>query len=344
MTTFYWVGTEDTDFAIVNGGGGVITSGSGTNYRSSFTRCGMSSGDNNSVADPPFYRIASPLWSSAVSSFWFHTQVCFRQGGASITGDSNFQVVRFLDAAGVCRLGLRCNGSNQLKLFKRTAAGTITDIATSSTVANFGLSINALDMQVVYNSSGSVTVYHAGVQILTFSGDMTTDGATTLQQVELGNAGSIAAAVYSECIVSDSDTRAMALQVLTSSTAGTTQSWTGTASNVNQTTVNDANYVYSATANQLQEYKPAALVSGNYNVLAVAMIARALVGSSGPSKMDFVTRIATTEYLSSDYSPSVGSFNNFGPYIQTTNPATSVAFTTADLVSTNFQYGLKSIT
>jgi hypothetical protein len=148
---------------------------------------------------------------------------------------------------------------------------------------------------------------------------------------------------FSEIIVATDDTRPRSLQLLTSSTAGTNQAWTGTAANVNTQVINDANFVYSTTAGQLQEYKPAAVVSGSWAVEAVVMSARALKGATGPSKFDFVTRIGSTEYLSADRTLT-SSFANYNNYIQTVNPATGVAFTTADLASTNFQYGLESIT
>jgi hypothetical protein len=198
---------------------------------------------------------------------------------------------------------------------------------------------------VNYATGGEFTVYLNSVVAATYSGDITTNSGGQVfnnhQFAGLASAGAPVAYI-SECIVATDDTRSRVLQLLNSTTAGATQTFTGTATNVNQTIINDANFVYSATAAQIEEYKPAAVSAGSWTVDAVVMSARALKGASGPSKMDFVTRIATTDYTSSDVTLN-GSFSNYG-YIEALNPATSAAFTLADLAPANFQYGIKSVT
>jgi hypothetical protein len=196
--------------------------------------------------------------------------------------------------------------------------------------------------------AGSVIVYVNSVLVMTYSGDVTTNSATQLAQVQLASAdcgGNGADTYWSEVIVATNDTRAMNLWTMNGTTAGNAQAWTGTASNPNQTTNNDATFISSATANQIQEYKTPTLAQppGTYTVEAVVNSVRASNGTTGPQNLNVVTRIATTDYLSSNQLLT-NSFANYANFVQSTNPATAAAWTTTDLLSTNYQYGVKSIT
>lgn len=306
--------------------------------RAGYGRVSFLISGGGSDADPNTRRVAFKKWQSAASEFWLSFYIY-----SSATGEPNVQWVNFYDPSGVRRLMIRSAGSNQLKLSKRTAAGTITDIGTfTATGMNFGTNTR-VDIQVNYSSSGFVSIYHNGVLKSTVSGNLVTDSATQLQQVDVCNAGLgfFEKAWFSECIVADADTRPLSLVTLTSSTAGAAQQWISTASNVNQTTVNDATFIY-ATANDLvQQYKVGSLPSGSFDVVAVVQSARAIIGGSGPQHLAFLTRIGSTDYASSDYSPPSGAFGNLQHY-QAVNPATAAAWTTADLAATNFQYGVKS--
>lgn len=333
--TLLFAGGEDVDFTSTGGSATVATS-AGT-FRSGYGRCTVGWAGNTS--DPPVPYGLTPLWPSGQSAFWFHAQFY----APTITFNASCIFLTFCDSSNVQRLAIRPTGTTgQLKFSKRNAAGTWTDLVTFSTLVS-ATTLTQLDIQINYAVAGSINVYFANVLVATYSGDITTDGVTALQYARLGNVISSVAMPWSEVIINTNDTRAMSLVTLTSSTAGTTQSWSGTASNVNQTTINDANFIYSASANQIQEYKPGSLPTGSFNVIGVVMSARALKGASGPANMQFVTRISTTEYTSSSQALTA-SFANYANYIQETNPSNSSAWVTTDLASSNFQYGLKSIT
>jgi hypothetical protein len=346
MTNLFF-GGEDVDFA-PSGVSAITVSTSAGLFRSTYARCGIGI-TGQAVADPPSFLFAPPAnWSASASSFWVHFQMCPTIAGPSVNNSTlaNAQFLRLLDTAGVARLLIRGTGTNgQFKLSTRNAAGTITDLVTSAATA-FPAGLAQVDVFVNYGTVGEFSVYINSALAAQYLGDITTNaGGQTFNNHQFAGWATASAPVcyISECLVDTADTRAQSLFLANSNTAGTNQAWTGTATNVNATTINDANFVYSPTAAQIQEYKPASLPAGAWAIVGVGMSARMLDGASGPTKADFVTRIASTEYLSADRTLT-GSFTNYGNYLQTVNPATSSAWALADVAPTNMQYGLKSIT
>ena len=247
-----------------------------------------------------------------------------------------------------CRLVVRDTGTaGTWAVYKRNAAGTYTQLGSNFTT---GLSsaVTAFDIHVVYGTSGSVTIYLAGAQVFSFSGDTTTDSATTLSSVELaGIATGSNNVIWSEVFVADSDTRGSGLWLMNSSTAGNAQTWSGTPSNVNEQVTADTTYIAAASAGLIEEFKTGgiALPTGSWGVAAVKMIARALVGTSGPQHVEYVTRVGSTDYVGGSWAPPVGSFaTDTQNYMQALNPGTGVAWTTGDLTATTFNYGVESVT
>jgi hypothetical protein len=107
----------------------------------------------------------------------------------------------------------------------------------------------------------------------------------------------------------------------------------------NATTVNDANFGFSGTANVLPECTVRNTIPpGIYSVQGLVMSARVLVGSSGPLHFDFVTRVNGADFLSPDFAPTT-TFSNISNYIQATNPATSSPWSIIDFQATGFNVG-----
>jgi hypothetical protein len=330
--TILWIGAEDIDFSNLVGIGGW----NGTPQRAGYDRVRLMFNDYN-TADPNKCRATGNLWASSSADFWFSAQVRMTQF------QGNAQWIVFLDAAGTRRLMIMGDVTNtSTKICKRNAAGTITTLASLAWQPTLNV-VHKIDVHVVYGASGSVTVYCDGAQVGTYSGDVTTDSATALQMAEVCGVDYNINMSWSELIVASTDTRSMNVVTLTNSTAGAAQQWTGTASNVNQSgTVNDTQFIYSDTAGQIQEYQPIALPSGSFVVEAVVMSARAMRGASGPQNLQYVTRVGSTDYTPiAAFSPATG-FTNYQGVI-TQNPATSSAWSKADLAAANFQYGLKSV-
>lgn len=335
--TILFVGAEDCDVSYRNGMA-FDTSTAGTRRTSYARGCFAGWGQDPSALDPNPGRVTFLKWSAAASSFWisFQYKSMVRPGNGT-------QAFAFRDGSGVSRLILRGTGGSTYKLSKRSAAGTITDIGTFSVGDSLFSNLTKVDINVNYSASGSVALYYDGVLQSTVSGNLLTDSATDLQQFEAGGLywytdGKM---FISEVIVSTADTRAMSLAILTSSTAGAAQNWTGTATNVNQASITDDGlYVYATANDTVQQYKPGSLPSGSFSVKAFVQSARTLVGTTGPQHLAFVTRIGSTDYDSADYTPPA----SFGgvQHIQETKPSDSSAWAVADLAAANLQYGIKS--
>ena len=179
--------------------------------------------------------------------------------------------------------------------------------------------------------------------------NVTTDGATTLNQLALNDIQTASQQMnFSELIVADSDTRVANLWLLNSSTAGNAQTWAGTPANVNKSTIADGTFITAASAGLIEEFKTGglALPAGTFGVVTVKMIARGLIGTNGPQHIEYVTRVGSTDYVGGSWSPAgPGTFyNDTQNYMVPINPATGVAWTTADLTAATFNYGIESVT
>jgi hypothetical protein len=256
-------------------------------------------------------------------------------------------MLRVFDNSGNPTLIVSGTGTaGQLVISSRSAAGTFTNLVTCSAAIN--VSLTQLDLYINYGTSGEVTLYSNSAQVCDFTGNVTNgDGATTLNDLEFANpfaSGGFYSA-WSEMIVATTDTRAMSLYTLAPNGNGNATQWTGSnpcTSILNALPANDTNYIYTSSNDQIEECTVTNSVPpGNYNVQALVMSGRLLVGASGPQHFDFVTRTGGTDYTSSDFAPT-NSFSNFGNYIQSVNPSTSNPWALGDLIATDFNIGLES--
>jgi hypothetical protein len=225
---------------------------------------------------------------------------------------------------------------------KLDAAGTATQLGSSFSYAASSSVPEKFDVFVNYAVSGAITLYQGGIQIFSYTGDVTTNSVTALagirvhsviQSASLGQA-------WSEIIVCDQDTRALNLQTLAPVANGNTHNFdTGTpaAANVNEITLDDSTLDGSTTTNQIDEYTIPAIASGTYGILAIGVSARMVKGATGPSKADLVVRSAAADYLSADKTLTLSwdTYQNWW----TADPATSAPWAG---LPTNI--GIKSIT
>lgn len=341
----YWGGTEDIDFAAY--AGAFATS----YYDSAWSRTalGLSVGSTTW----PIASFYSNLGSFGnLSSFWFH---CSLSDEGSNATTANGIWLAFADSGGVGRILVRGTGTaGQVKISTRNAAGTITDlsgaISASGALPNVTTPPMKVDLFVNYAVSGQIQLYINGVLAAdTGAGvNVTTDSATSLSFFYLSSPSTSGAHWdYSQVFVADSDTRGAGLWLVNSNTAGNAQTWTGTATNVNKAAINDGTFISAASTGLIEEFKSGgiALPTGTFAVAAVIMTSRAEGGSGGgPTRVEYVTRVGSTDFVGGTWTPPVGSFaNDTQNYKQATNPGTSAAWTTADLTATTFNYGVESV-
>jgi hypothetical protein len=149
----------------------------------------------------------------------------------------------------------------------------------------------------------------------------------------------------SEIIVSTRDTRSMSLITQSGTALGNTDTFTaGAVANINANQAKDTSPDYLIAAGQVQQYQATpAPPAGSFSVISVVQHARVAIGSSGPTKIDFMVRAGGSDFLSADLVP--GSAWSLLAYSWDTNPYTGNSWSTGDLSanSTAFNFGYKSI-
>lgn len=349
--TIYFAGGEEIDFNIIEGVFPPAFNNTAGNYRSDWSRGGISiqNGINGAhFPDSPgfasFWR--SPIFDS-VSDFWWHAQVSIEFSAT----DSGINCFGFASPDGKWRLAVQGTGtSGQWRLIKRDASAVSTTLATSAAGVftgggiAFGGGILQLDAHIVYGTSGSFDLYLNGsnTAAISYTGDITTNSATQINRFFGASHRAANVNIWSEAIVADSDTRAMGLLTLAPDSDGNTQDWLGSASDINETSTDDTTFVNSNTNNQISEWTTTVTIpTGNWDVETVWQTVRINKGADGPQHFDFVIRPASgsTDYPTTDYTPAAG-FGNL-TYQWPTNPDTSMDWIVAD-IGTGFNIGVES--
>jgi len=324
-----FAGGEDIDFVLV---GGVAPDTTAGNFRAGYARLALAVGG-------PAQRFYTPALTAG-STFWFHAVAKVQNG----TTSTNNEMMCALSADGLCRLVIRSAATNQtVKISKKDAAGTYTDLCTA-TSGSFPLtSATKMDWSISYSTSGSTTLYVGGVNVCSFSGDVTTNSTTQLNQFYMSNPDGFGGFWWSEIIVATTDTRDMSLFTCAPQTNGTTQNWTGTASSVNPTTINDTLSISTGSANTVGNFTCPSLPSGNFTVPAVVQSARVQGVPGSLTNFRFNSRPVGggADFDTTADIPVGGVFLNYPNSIVTTNPATSAPWTTGALGS-GVNFGIKS--
>lgn len=340
--TIYVVIAEDTSGAFVTpGSNGNINTGT-TYRRTDYARCSIYLASNNVVTTPSPYRFEAKF-PSALSSFWYHQRVYV----SGIIAGNNFPGSGFADAGGVQRLLLRGTTTDGLlKLSKRNAAGTITDLATA-TAPLTNNTLHTFDFSVNYSTTGRFMMFVDGVLTLdTGAGgtDLTTDGATALSQVWLASPFYIGTMYFSEGIISDTDTRGMSLWTLPPQASGNTQGWLpDTVGNISEAVLSDSTFVSTTTADNISEWTtPTTPPAGVWAVSAIVQEARLQKGVSGPQNFDWITRTADGSDHTVSGDTLLATFSNHS-HVWAQNPHTSADWVIDD-IATGFNLGVVSRT
>ena len=331
-TTIYWAGGEDSSFVALQGQ--TVTTSSGF-FRAAYARSAV--GIYNSGTTIPLANYAQTPQFGPASTFWVHGMTYATSLGAPGIA---IILLAVADSSGVTRLIVSETGTpGQLQICTRNAAGTITSLATSIPGALLVSQLCPIDLFVNYGTSGQVTLYYNGVSIADTgaSVNVTTDGATALAEVYYG--GPFGTNMFwSECIIANGSTLGMALQTLPPLAAGNTQSWTGAVEDIDETTINDTNFISTTATGGLSEWTVGtSLPPGNWEILAVVQEARVSVGATGPQHFEWAIRTSDgSDHVQGAVAPST-SLNYCGPGIWATNPHTAAAWNAGDLVNAGIE-------
>lgn len=343
--TLLYAGGEDSDFICRGSGNCSVTTTSFT-FRPTWAREAYQV--RGTTVDPATNRFATAPFSDS-SEIWVHARYCnFHPSQCQTATTANAQMLRVMNSSGNATLIIRGTGTNgQVKISSRSASGSFTDLVTCSSAVN--ASLTQIDLYVKYGTSGELRLFNNAQEVCSYVGNVTNgDGATTLNQVEFSSVRLYESIVkdgvgaWSEVIVATTDTRAMARFSAYTVANGNTTGFSGTnicSSIWGMTAFDDASYGYSDTANVTHECTiNSAVPPGDYDVVALVMSARALVGTAGPQHFSFLTRVNGTDYRSADFAP-LSAFSNIANYIQTTNPATGNPWSVADFAAGGFNVG-----
>lgn len=321
------MGGEDVDFS-PNPSGSFAT-GPGNAFGTPFYRVGYSRGAlTGQWRVPQYYGLSVPTDS------WFHAY-------AEIGGFWQFS---FNGPGDIARLALNGGSGTSLPVLYKVDA-----VKNTTPLIQFTSGLGGqIDIHVVYSTSGLIEFYNNQDLVGTFTGNVTTDGNTTLVGFDLGGeqfpplAGS---GQWSEIIWADSDTRAMSLVTLAPASNGNTDNWDiGGVTNINELTINDLTFNAALTASELQQYlttDPPNLP--NIGVISVGVSSRAVAGPAGPQHLNLNVRTYSNDYNQGGFAIPAGYVKSFTQW--PTNPNTGVAWLYSELFqAAGFNVGIESAT
>ncbi len=348
--TILKAGGEDTTYTSVGSASVSTTPGL---FRSGFARVACAPIAPASTSNPPPNRL-NAVFDMPASIISIHANAFECEG--SVASPTNATVLsaekfRMLDPSGIPRIVIRGTGANgQLSIDTVNSAGTfanLTSTASGSYPAPTSGNPNTYDININYSSAGSVVFYINGGVAAQYptsgTANITTDGATQIASVDLGNAtsGVLATEYWSEFIAATTTTVGMAVKTLPPISAGTTQNWSGTIGDINEAVINDGAFISTNSASVQSEWAiSSAALPDNFAIAAIVNEARVLAQSGGPQHFEFITVANGGASVSLPVSASV-TFENYAQ-IQNSNPVTSEIWAIGDVVS-GMQLGVESV-
>lgn len=291
-------------------------------FNSAFSRAGTNSGTASSFETPTF-----------AAQTDFYTHLCLANG---IYPSGSTFPLDLVDGSDVEWVRLTYNrGTDQLALSYWNGA-SFTTVSTIS--INIESNPHDIDIYTKCNTaSGQIKLYVAGTLRID-SGVIDLSGCTSIVKARSTGAG--AGPVISQLIIADEPTIGWRLVTRYPNGAGSDSAWTGAYTGVDEAVYTDADFINSASANQVSMFTQTGPALTGYVVRAVAVTARAKKGASGPANLQLAVRSSGTNYFSASKALDVG----YGGFcnVWETDPAT-----TADWQNTavdSLQIGVKSIT
>jgi hypothetical protein len=295
-------------------------------YNSDFARCMIKAQRSSNYAETATI--------AATADLWLHFEM--------VQGNSAFAAGTWLtlyDTGGTGRIRVRSGGDNTT-LYMDYWNGTAW-----TEVDNFAISMNDLqtfDIHVVSNTAtGSAKLYVAGTLRIE-SGTLDLSAFTGITKARFtGRTTNAVSAGPSQVIMADESTIGWRLKTVPATGAGASTAWTGGYTEIDEITYSDADFINSATADQVELFTHSTTVPDGYTVRGVAVTARAKRGTTGPQNMRLMLRSGGTTY---DNGADLALDEGYGAFcaVWETDPATSADFTASAIAS--LQFGVKSIT
>ena len=313
--TILWCGSEQADFEIA----GTFSYITNTDYfRSSVARCSYLVSEFSRITSPP----VTPF-TSAWLSFRF-VQTSF-QGSAS-----PYPGVGFYNSSNGAFIGI-CNGS----VTGKVAIGTYQGGSAGTRLAQEnGLSMSTsllkVDIQLSnYGSNGTINIFINGNLVVSYTGDLTVNGATNLDQMCFICTSTVFFRGYiSELILADEDTRGMSLHTLTPNASGDTNDWTNDYDSLNDIRINEFSVIHTDTMEDDFQCNLSDMTDGDFDIKAVKVSAKA---SDGLGSKGIQVGIKTNSDIDLSSVQNLSSAWETKSNIWSINPITSQPFTVAEI-------------
>jgi hypothetical protein len=345
---YYFVGGEREAFIKYSDAGIAWSTTSGT-YDSNFSR-GSVKLDGGTA---PTRYIATRL-SAAQTECWHSFRRYHEPRSSSTGGMDTSSAVEWLDSnlTPIFRIkgvgGTAYNPLIQAQYWNGTtwvAAGD-PEICPANIMHKFDLYHDILD------AAGTVRWYLDGRMIGELTGDtkFTADGdVREVRNLVSGSDGAGGIIYLSEWIARDLTTLGRRLATLPITGAGAGNAWTsGTYADLDEAgTYSDTDYMASETADQVATFVTTDLsaTAALYDVEDVINAFRAQIGGTGPQNLKGAVRVGGTNYFSpANVAPSLVTDMDYAWAVHPENPATTAAWTAAEINTAGFETGLKSIT
>lgn len=323
-----FAGNEPDSFTFSSGTGN--TSTSTAVFNANFCRCAIS-------VFPGIYAIAT--LPAAQSSLWFHMDY---YGDNSWTANLNILEIRSSTYGVVARLRVTAYETVIAEVYDGAAW---ISFGTFSPFASFNVVTVDVNLSIA-PTGGQASWYVNGGLVGTYTGDTQGFAATTIiDNVRIqNNTSSSDFSWFSQVIVADEDTRGMKVSTLAPNGTGALADWTGTFADVDETTINDSDFISASVADAGELFTMTDLSStaqNGYEVKAVVQSARASKGLTGPQNLQYYMYSNGTVNASPNITGIVNNFATLPQYVWANDPSTGSPWTIANV--NNLQAGFKSI-
>ncbi len=240
---------------------------------------------------------------------------------------SGLTPINFTDASGNSVFSIASDGSMK--------AGTTTvGLAPIFTPGLFTIDIHLVN--------GSLIEVYADSQIVTsVTGSFTFAPMTNLINSPVGfdPDTDVTDTVWSQVIISNESTIGNELATLVYSAGGVTAEWTGAVSDINEIVLDTTTFINAPTGGLVSTFTTGDLGTQYTNIRAVAIAALARYSDQGgPTHLDGVIRLGSTNYLSNLTNPGLGDAPCTA--IIHANPQTNLPWSRIDI--NNAEFGLRS--
>lgn len=300
-------------------------------FDATYGRCAVQT--SSSFGNSTSYMETDTL-GAQTGTVWLHFSMW--TGQPPTIGVTTYTAMTWLSAAGaeqfkVTYTGVGPGTDTMSVAMYYNLSGAWTQIGTS-----FTLTVNTrtdCDIKLKLGASGEAAFFAAGSSRASGTADLS--GLTNIDKIRLY--ATYLPPKYSEVIVADESTIGWRLFCDEPTGNGSNTAWTGDYQDVDEITFSDVDRVYTASANDIETFTKARTLTG-YDIIAVAVGARAKRGSTGPQNLQLALRVAGTNYFSATRALSEG----YAPYVKVwnTNPATSAAWLAAAAAA---EFGVKAI-